>query len=113
MSKQKQAIFFITVLSICCINLFYLFLGDRPLWDIDERLHSLTSKIMVESVVVVHDITFAFFITLAFIFFTGAFQGKLINGLIYFFSMPLQDLCEMIFNDSQQNSLPRFHLFLG
>jgi 4-amino-4-deoxy-L-arabinose transferase-like glycosyltransferase len=45
---QKEIILFFTLIAICLI-LFFFNLGNRALWDIDEGLHSVSSKDMVLS----------------------------------------------------------------
>ena len=43
---KQEALFLFTLVALCFI-LFFLFLGDRPLWDIDEGTHAATSKDMI------------------------------------------------------------------
>ncbi len=49
MTEYKQDVLFVSLLSVCCLVLFFTCLGDQPLWDIDEGMHASTSRIMVES----------------------------------------------------------------
>ncbi len=49
MTGQKQDVCYISVLAVCCLALFFVCLGNQPLWDIDEGMHASTSRIMVES----------------------------------------------------------------
>ena len=44
---RKQEALFIFILVALCFVLFFLFLGDRPLWDRDEGMHAATSKDMI------------------------------------------------------------------
>jgi len=37
------------LLVALCVVLFFVGLGERPLWDVDEGMHAATSKVMVES----------------------------------------------------------------
>ena len=46
-SDGKQEALFIFILVALCFVLFFLFLGDRPLWDVDEGKHASTSKDMI------------------------------------------------------------------
>ncbi len=45
--NAKKETFLILILLLLCLLLFFLHLGDRPLWDRDEGEHSSTSKDMV------------------------------------------------------------------
>ena len=40
---------YLTTLVLLCLVLFFLFLGNRPLWDVDEGMHAATSKDMILS----------------------------------------------------------------
>jgi len=48
MNREKE-VFQISVLVVLCLILFFLQLGARPLWDVDEGMHASTSKDMVLS----------------------------------------------------------------
>ena len=43
---KQETIFILTLVALCFV-LFFLFLGDRPLWDVDEGMHAATSKDMI------------------------------------------------------------------
>ncbi len=47
MKTWSIEIYFVPLLLLLCGVLFFAFLGDRPLWDIDEGMHAVTSKEMV------------------------------------------------------------------
>ncbi len=47
--KRRPAGVFPTILVGLCLLLFFLFLGNRPLWDVDEGMHAATSKDMILS----------------------------------------------------------------
>jgi len=47
--RWKNEIFFVLILLLLCGTLFFFRLGARPLWNVDEGMHSVTSKEMVLS----------------------------------------------------------------
>lgn len=49
MRLRNPEIFFAPLLLLLCGLLFFYLLGARPLWDIDEGMHAVTSKQMVSS----------------------------------------------------------------
>lgn len=46
---QKTETYFILILILLCLTLFFFRLGARPIWDIDEGSHAVTSQEMVLS----------------------------------------------------------------
>jgi 4-amino-4-deoxy-L-arabinose transferase-like glycosyltransferase len=46
---RKNEAFLILILIALCLTLFFFRLGTRPLWDIDEGKHAVTSKEMILS----------------------------------------------------------------
>ena len=46
--RQREVLFLFTLVLLCFV-LFFLFLGNRPLWDVDEGMHAATSKDMILS----------------------------------------------------------------
>jgi len=46
---RKNEVFLILILIALCLTLFFFRLGARPLWDIDEGKHAVTSKEMILS----------------------------------------------------------------
>jgi 4-amino-4-deoxy-L-arabinose transferase-like glycosyltransferase len=46
---HKNEAFLILILLALCLTLFFIHLGTRPLWDIDEGMHAATSKEMILS----------------------------------------------------------------
>ncbi|MEN8690641.1 MAG: glycosyltransferase family 39 protein [Desulfobacterales bacterium] len=47
-SRQHEMVYLATLVLLCFV-LFFLFLGNRPLWDVDEGMHAATSKDMILS----------------------------------------------------------------
>ena len=47
MTHRSLQIYHVPALVLLCGVLFFAFLGSRPLWDIDEGLHAVTTKQMI------------------------------------------------------------------
>jgi 4-amino-4-deoxy-L-arabinose transferase-like glycosyltransferase len=45
---KNEAVLFLILIALC-LTLFFFRLGSRPLWDIDEGMHAVTSKEMILS----------------------------------------------------------------
>ena len=48
-NRRQREMVYLSTLVILCLILFFLFLGNRPLWDVDEGMHAATSKDMILS----------------------------------------------------------------
>jgi len=46
---RKNEAVLLLILIVLCLTLFFFRLGARPLWDIDESKHAVTSKEMILS----------------------------------------------------------------
>jgi len=47
-SRQQEMVYLATLVLLCFVP-FFLFLGNRPLYDVDEGMHAATSKDMILS----------------------------------------------------------------
>lgn len=48
-NRRQREMVYLAILVLLCLVLFFLFLGNRPLWDVDEGMHAATSKDMILS----------------------------------------------------------------